>query len=363
MVFQPGDPSVLKNTSNETLLLASTFAPARKSTLLDNFLDLGRNIVPNNLFTAFFEQASTTVNVVEGTLVRTIGTRPGTNTLGIIAISIVFGSIMGTMREEGAPIIKAAQALETLINKTVKGIIWATPVGVASIICAKILEVTDMWTIMSQLALFVVTVAVGLFTYQWIFMQLIYFAIIRKNPFKFLMGVFPAALTGFSTDSSAAALPVTLRCLDENVKINPRVSHFVVPIGIIVNMDGTALFVTVASIFIAQMNSIYLGFGDYATIIITATTVSIATASAPSASLTMMFIVLNAINAPVKDIGLLFAIDWFVDRLRTTNNVLGDCYAAAVVDHYTKNELDIEESKPDGCESPQDGKEFEMGKL
>jgi len=122
--------------------------------------------------------------------------------------------------------------------------------------------------------------------------------------------------------------------------VDPRISKFVLPIGATVNMDGTALFVTVASIFIAQMNDIPLNAGSYATVVLTSTAASIASASVPSAALVLMLIVLTAIEAPVADVSLLWAIDWFVDRCRTTNNMMGDCYCAAVVEALSRKELD-----------------------
>merc|ERR1712013_523510 len=129
------------------------------------------------------------------------------------------------------------------------------------------------------------------------------------------------------------------RCMEKN-RVDPRISKFVLPIGATVNMDGTALFVTVASIFIAQMNDIPLNAGSYATVVLTSTAASIASASVPSAALVLMLIVLTAIEAPVADVSLLWAIDWFVDRCRTTNNMMGDCYCAAVVEALSRKELD-----------------------
>merc|ERR1711993_228873 len=111
------------------------------------------------------------------------------------------------------------------------------------------------------------------------------------------------------------------------------------PIGATVNMDGTALFVTVASVFIAQLNNIPLNAADYVTIVLTSTAASVASASVPSAALVLMIIVLTAIDVPVQDVSLLWAVDWFVDRCRTTNNMLGDCYAAAVVEALSSKEL------------------------
>jgi len=125
----------------------------------------------------------------------------------------------------------------------------------------------------------------------------------------------------------------------EKNRVDPRISKFVLPIGATVNMDGTALFVTVASIFIAQMNNIPLNAGSYATVVLTSTAASVASASVPSAALVLMLLVLSAIDAPVQDVSLLWAVDWFVDRCRTTNNMLGDAYGAAVVAAMSRKEL------------------------
>jgi Na+/H+-dicarboxylate symporter len=127
--------------------------------------------------------------------------------------------------------------------------------------------------------------------------------------------------------------------MSEANHVDPRISKFVLPIGATVNMDGTALFVTVASIFIAQINGMTLNAGDLVTVVLTATATSVAAASVPSAALVLMLIVLSAIDAPYQDVSLLWAVDWFVDRCRTTNNMLGDCYGAAVVEALSKKEL------------------------
>jgi len=139
-------------------------------------------------------------------------------------------------------------------------------------------------------------------------------------------------------NSRATALPISLQCL-EKAGVDRRIGKFVLPIGATVNMDGTALFVTVASIFIAQMNNLPLNGADYVTVVLTSTAASVASASVPSAALVLMIIVLTAIDAPVQDVSLLWAVDWFVDRCRTTNNMLGDAYGAAVVEALSKKEM------------------------
>ncbi|OXA64581.1 excitatory amino acid transporter [Folsomia candida] len=314
----------------------------RENTLLDNFLDLGRNFVPSNIISAFFEQTTTLYTPKPGgvdAFTKTLVPRRGWNALGVIFYALILGSVMSTLEEKAKPLLQIFSAFDTVNMKMITTFIWATPVGVASLICSKVLEVSDIGALFTSLLTFIFTVAIGLALYQFVIMQLIYFIVLKKNPFEFYLSVLPAAITGFAVDSSSIAMPVTLQCLDEKAKVDPRVSHFVVPIGVTVNMDGTALFISIASIFIAQMNQIDLSIGSYVNICITATLVSIAASGVPSASLTLIFIVLHTINAPVHDVGLLLAIDWLVDRLRTTNNILGDCYAAALVEHWSKDEL------------------------
>lgn len=105
-------------------------------------------------------------------------------------------------------------------------------------------------------------------------------------------------------------------------------------------MDGTALFVSVGAVFIAQINERSLALGEYATIAVTATAASVASASVPSAALFLILIVLSAVNLPAEDVSLFFTVDWLVDRFRTTNNLLGDCYTAAVVETWSREALD-----------------------
>lgn len=337
IAIHPGNPEMRD-------LLGKGTQTEKKTDILDNFLDLGRNLIPSNLFQAAFQTASTKYEVKtneknEPEFIKSLFYRSGTNTLGIIFFCIAFGTVLGSLGKKAQLVIDFFKIIDEVIMKMVNTIMWISPIGISSVICAKILAVANLASVMSQLGLFIITVCSGLFIYQFTILQAIYFLFVRKNPFKFWWGLFQSWMTAFATASTAAALPISFRCMDEKNKVDHRISKFVLPIGATVNMDGTALFVTVASIFIAQMNDIPLNSGSYATVVLTATAASIASASVPSAALVLMLIVLSAIDAPVQDVSLLWAIDWFVDRCRTTNNMLGDCYGAAVVEALSKKEL------------------------
>jgi Na+/H+-dicarboxylate symporter len=148
----------------------------------------------------------------------------------------------------------------------------------------------------------------------------------------------PAIGTAWSTASSSATLPVTLECTEERNRVSRRSSLFVLPIGATINMDGTALYEAVAAIFIAQASGIALGPGQQVIIFVTATLAAIGAAGIPQAGLVTMVIVLNAVGLPLEGIGLILAIDWFLDRFRTAVNVWGDSVGAAVVDRYFPGE-------------------------
>ncbi|XP_063970869.1 excitatory amino acid transporter 2-like [Lytechinus pictus] len=272
-------------------------------------------------------------------MVRKQGFKNGMNVLGIIAFCIFFGILLGQMGERGRVMVEFFDILSDLTMQMVNIIMWYSPIGIMSLICAKILDMDNPAVVFSNLGLYMVTVLLGLVVHLACLMT-IYFTITRKNPFTFFRGLLQAWLTALATSSSSATLPVTFRCLEENLGIDKRVTRFVLPIGATVNMDGTALYEAVATIFIGQLNGYTLTIGKIITISLTATLASVGAASVPSAGLITMLLVLTAAGFPVEDVSLLFTVDWFLDRCRTSINVVGDSYGAAIVHHLSKKELD-----------------------
>uniref|UniRef100_A0A4W3J7G3 Amino acid transporter n=1 Tax=Callorhinchus milii TaxID=7868 RepID=A0A4W3J7G3_CALMI len=214
-----------------------------------------------------------------------------------------------------------------------------SPLGIAALICGKIAAIRDLEVVARQLGMYMVTVMVGLLIHGGFILPFIYFLVTRKNPLIFYGGIFQAWITALGTASSAGTLPVTFRCLEENLKIDKRVTRFVLPIGATINMDGTALYEAVAAIFIAQMNGIILDSGQIITVSLTATLASVGAASIPSAGLVTMLLILTAVGLPTQDISLLIAVDWLLDRMRTSVNVVGDSIGAGIVHHLSRGEL------------------------
>ncbi|XP_069077938.1 excitatory amino acid transporter 2 isoform X2 [Pleurodeles waltl] len=337
---------------------------------LDAFLDLIRNLFPENLVQACFQQiqtvtkkvvvqpqpeepsnitesllalVNTTVNEtaeVKVVLKKTLEFKDGMNVLGLIGFFIAFGISMGKMGEQARLMVDFFNILNEIVMKLVTMIMWYSPLGIACLICGKIIAINDLEVVARQLGMYMVTVIVGLIIHGAIFLPLIYFAVTRKNPFTFFVGIFQAWITALGTASSAGTLPVTFRCLEENLHIDRRVTRFVLPVGATINMDGTALYEAVAAIFIAQMNGIVLDGGQIVTVSLTATLASVGAASIPSAGLVTMLLILTAVGLPTQDISLLVAVDWFLDRMRTSVNVVGDSFGAGIVYHLSKAELD-----------------------
>ncbi|XP_029355235.1 excitatory amino acid transporter 4 isoform X2 [Echeneis naucrates] len=361
IIIRPG-----KGSRDSPVANSGNIEPVQAS---DAFLDLIRNMFPPNLVEACFKQYKTvykkivhtrnvtvtlnltdTLNVTESNLnanlSRTVvevvpmpGSSGGVNALGLVVFSMCFGLVIGNMKQQGQALRDFFDCLNEAIMRLVAIIIWYAPVGILFLIAGKIVEMKDLAEMGSQLGMYTVSVIVGLLIHGLFVLPLLYFLVTRRNPFTFIGGLLQALITALGTSSSSATLPITFRCLEENNHVDKRVTRFILPVGATINMDGTALYEAVAAIFIAQVNDMDLNFGQILTISITATAASIGAAGIPQAGLVTMVIVLTSVGLPTEDITLIIAVDWFLDRLRTTTNVLGDSLGAGIVEHLSRAEL------------------------
>lgn len=160
------------------------------------------------------------------------------NILGMVVVSIVFGVALSSTRNESSAVLNIIVQFSQVIMKITKWVIWLSPVGIIFLISSKLLEMDSLSEMFESLGLYFVCVAGGVLFHGFVVLPLLYFLMTRKNPYVLVGQMARAVATAFGTSSSSATLPVSLQCLEENAKIDPRVSRFMVPIGATINMDG-----------------------------------------------------------------------------------------------------------------------------
>ena len=259
------------------------------------------------------------------------------NMLQVVFISIIFGiALIGIDRKFSKPVLEFLKGINQLIIKLVEMIMYFAPYGVFALIAKTISSVsgdmTQIGGILSALLFYMGVVIVGLF----IHMGITYISILKlftnvslKHFFK---SIGPVQLVAFSTSSSGATLPVTMKRCEKDLGVSKEISSFVLPLGATINMDGTALYQGVAAVFIAQAVGMDLTFAHQFTIVATAVLASIGTAAVPGAGIIMLVIILEAINVPSQGIALILGVDRILDMIRTTTNVTGDATIACAMD-------------------------------
>ncbi|MGP0565025.1 MULTISPECIES: dicarboxylate/amino acid:cation symporter [unclassified Nitrospina] len=255
--------------------------------------------------------------------------------LPLIIFSLVFGGVLTTMGERGRRVIDFFDVVNEAVMKIVHLILYTAPIGIFALIASKLGAAGGGDQFIAELmkiGKFAFTVIFGLLVHGIVVLPVILMMVTRRNPWKYFKNALQALTTAFSTASSSATLPVTIECAEEYNRVSRRTSLFVLPIGATVNMDGTALYESVAAIFIAQMLGVDLTFTQQVIIFLTASLAAIGAAGIPEAGLVTMVMVLQSVGLPTEGIGMLLAIDWFLDRFRTAVNVWGDSIGCAVVD-------------------------------
>ena len=272
-------------------------------------------IFPNNIFGAFVEN----------------------NMLGIVFISILFGIALNLTDELTGGMSKTFEKLNTVFLKIVLLIMSFAPIGVfclmGSYVMAKGLNVFG--DLAQYVALLIFVLAFHLFfTYS---LLLKVFA--KLNPLTFYRKMKDVALFAFSTSSSAATIPVTLKTVTDELGVKKDVSAFVVPVGATINMDGTAIMQGLATMFIASTVGVDLTLVQYGQIVLLAIVTSIGTAAVPSAGTVTLALILGSLGLPLDAIGLILAVDRILDMIRTAVNVCGDAAVSCIV-AKSENELD-----------------------
>jgi len=259
------------------------------------------------------------------------------NMLQIVFISIIFGiALIGIDRKFSQPVLAFLEGINQMIIKLVEMIMYFAPYGVFALIAKTISsvsgDVSQIGSILSALLFYMGVVVLGLFIHMGITYITILKMFTNMDLKHFFKSMAPVQLLAFSTSSSGATLPVTMKRCEKDLGVSEEISSFVLPLGATINMDGTALYQGVAAVFIAQAIGMDLTFADQFTIVATAVLASIGTAAVPGAGIIMLVIILEAINVPSQGIALILGVDRILDMIRTATNVTGDATVACAMD-------------------------------
>ena len=309
----------LKNTYQEDMISKKGSASKVKTRgPLEPIVD----IVPNN----FFHSASNNRNMLQ---------------LVFVAIFIGIGLIQ-LSKDKSEPLLRFFSSLNDVIIKLVEIIMELAPIGVFSLIAQTINKVAgqnpdQLFELLGSLGFYMLTVIIGLIIHMGFTYTLIIKFFTELSLKRFFKGIAPAQLLAFSTSSSGATLPITMEQCEKELDVPDDISSFVLPLGATINMDGTALYQAVATVFIAQALGLNLDLAAQSTIVLTAVLASIGTAAVPGAGIIMLVIILESVGVPSEGIALILGVDRILDMIRTMTNVTGDATIAVYIANTSKS--------------------------
>ncbi|MCX7908943.1 MAG: dicarboxylate/amino acid:cation symporter [Ignavibacteria bacterium] len=307
-LIEPGK-KITQEAKNQIELVDQSFVEEKLQTKgRFDFIDFLVNIVPSNPFKA----------ISNGEMLQ------------IIFFAIFFGIGLTLIEEKKREVvINFFDTVSQVFIRMVKVVLWVAPFGVFALISVAVSEFGV--SILSTLGYYMFTVIIGLLILFVFVYSILILVLTRTNPLIFYKGMREAFLVAFTTSSSAATLPVTFQCVEENLKVPNKIASFVLPLGATVNMNGTSLYQCVAAVFIAQFYGLDLTFAQMSTILLTSMLSAVGTAPVPGVGIIMLIMVLQSVGIPAQGIGLILGVDRILDMLRTIPNVTGDAAVSYIV--------------------------------
>ncbi len=260
------------------------------------------------------------------------GSSPGSGMLGVMFFSICLGIALTATSHSSGPALQVMEGFYEALMAIIRFAMRLAPFGVAGL--AFTMTSALGLGIIKALLLYVVVVIGGLALQMFGVYSLALFLLAKRSPAKFFSSISEVLLTAFATSSSNVTLPTSLRVTEEQLKLDPGVSKFVLTVGSTANQNGTALYEGITVLFIAQVFGVELSLSQQLAVVAMATLAGIGTAGIPGGSLPLVVLVLQTIGLPAEGIGIIMGVDRLLDMSRTTVNVAGDIAAATVVDRW-----------------------------
>ncbi|KAF4981313.1 hypothetical protein FZEAL_2846 [Fusarium zealandicum] len=256
-----------------------------------------------------------------------VGAMANDQLLAVIITAIIVGYLIEDPR---SPIIRVTEEIERMVTKIIGFLIKVAPIGVFFLILPNLMKL-DIGEIGLNLGLLIGATLSTMLIHILIIVPAIFFAFTRMNAYSYWLKISPAWVTAWGSASSAATLSVTIRCAKAR-GIPSTIYKFSCPLGCLINMDGTAIYLPAAVVFLAATQGITLGPADYVIVALLSTLASIGVSPIPSASLVLSIMIARSVDVPLTGMfAVIVAIDWFLDRFRTAVNVSGDLFAAMIV--------------------------------
>ncbi len=259
--------------------------------------------------------------------------------LQVIVIALLIGvAVLLAGKEKAAPFMRLIDSLDAIVLKLIDLIMAYSPLGVLALMAGMVADTAGNMELIGALGLYVLTVVLGLLLMIFLFYPLLIHFFTRIPVRKFLKTMSPVQLLAFTTSSSAATLPLNMETVALKLGVSQRVTSFVLPMGMTINMDGTSLYQAVAAVFIAQVLGVDLTWVQLLTIVLTTTLSSIGTPGIPGGAVVILIMVLSSVGLPPEGLALILGLDRPLDMLRTVVNVTGDAAVASIVDSNTQTE-------------------------
>lgn len=256
--------------------------------------------------------------------------------LAVVVFALMLGIALVIAGERCKNVFTLFEEFLALMMRIIGWVMYVAPLGIFALLTK--LVATQNIELLETLAKFIVIIIALTIVHGAVVLPAILYAFTKKSPLWFWRGAREALVTAFATSSSNATLPITLRCVEENLKVPKDIAGFVVPLGATLNMDGTALYEAAAALFVANLAGIELSLAQQMIVFCTAMIAAMGAPGMPSAGMVTMVLVLQSVGLPVEAIAILLPIDRILDTFRTTVNVEGDMVGSLIVNKVVNNQ-------------------------
>lgn len=315
------------------LTIANLIDPGASMTGLLSEIDISDEVVPTPLAPSIQVLPETLLGLLPG---NPLGAMVEGQMLQIVIFSIIFGiALVSMLPAQAKPMLELLGSLQEVCMTIVRGAMRLAPIAVFGLMAQLTTKIG--FSALLGMAIYVATVLIGLLVLLSFYMLMLR-VFIGEKPMRFLSVTRDVLLLAFSTSSSATVMPLSIKTAEQQLNVRPSISQFVIPLGATINMNGTALYQAVATVFLAQVYGIDLSIGSMALVVAMAVGASIGSPATPGVGIVILAMVLETVGIPASGIALIMGVDRILDMSRTAINVTGDLVTCALMERWVGGE-------------------------